>query len=59
MIRYTGPQGPWELVFAWKPVRDIHGKRHWLRKIYRREKSRVIYPWQGWEYGTLFDVLKD
>ncbi len=59
MINYRGPQGPWESMFAWKSVKDIHGKRHWLKKVYRREKNRMVWPSQGWEYGTVFDVLKD
>ena len=54
-----GPQGPWESWFAVKPVKDIHGRWHWLRRIYRRQRNRVIWPPQGWEYGTLFDVVKD
>ncbi len=59
-IRYRGPQGPWEgPLFAWTPVRDIHGQRHWLRGIYRREKNRMVWPQQGWEYGTIFDVVRD
>lgn len=59
MIKYTGPQGPWEPVFAWRPVRDIHGRIHWLKKIYRREQNRLIWPQFNWEYGTFLDVIKD
>ena len=59
MIRYTGPQGPWEPYFAWKPRKDIHGQWHWFRKIYRREKNRMLWPSPGWEYGTFFDVVRD
>lgn len=59
MIRFRGPGGPWEPVFAWKPVRDIHGQRHWLRRIYRRERNRMVWPPQGYEFGTVFDVIKD
>lgn len=59
-VKFRGPQGPWEgPMFAWKPVYDIHGQRHWLTRVYRREKNRMIWPQQGWEYGTVFDVLKD
>lgn len=59
-IKFRGPQGPWEgPMFVWKPVHDIHGQRHWLTKVYRREKNRMTWPLQGWEYGTVFDVLKD
>lgn len=59
MIRYRGPQGPWEPYFAWVPTQDIHGRWHWLRKVYRRSKNRLVYPDQGWEFGTIFDVLRD
>jgi hypothetical protein len=59
MINFRGPQGPWEPVFAWKPVRDIHGRRLWLKSIFRREKNRMVWPPQGWEYGTMLDVLRD
>ncbi len=57
--RWRGPQGPWQPVFAWQPRKDIHGSWHWLRRIYRRERNRMVWPSQGWEYGTLFDVVKD
>jgi hypothetical protein len=59
MIKFRGPQGPWEPVFVWKPVKDIHGKRHWLKKVYRRELNQYVWPPRGWEYGNVFDVLKD
>lgn len=58
MIKYTGPQGPWEPWFAVKPVRDIHGSWHWLRRVYRRESNRMVWPSQGYEFGTIFDVVK-
>lgn len=56
---FKGPQGPWEPVFVWKPVKDIHGQWHWLKRIYRRERNVVVYPSQGYEYGNAFDLLKD
>jgi hypothetical protein len=59
MIRFRGPQGPWEPVFAWKPVKDIHGRRHWLKKIYRRELNQYVWPPKGWEYGTGADFIID
>lgn len=59
LIKFSGPQGPWEPVFAWLPVQDIHGSWHWLRRVYRRSRNRMVYPDQGWEYGNVFDVLKD
>jgi hypothetical protein len=27
--------------------------------VYRREKNRVVWPHQGYEYGNALDVLKD
>lgn len=47
---------PWKSWYAWKPVKDIHGKRHWMKKIYRRVNDR---DWRKYEYGTIFDVIKD
>jgi len=57
MIKYKGPEGPWEPHFAWRPKKDIHGRWHWLSHIYRREKNRVVYPSPGWEYGTSVDAI--
>ena len=51
--------GPWFPVFAWKPVKDIHGRWHWLSRVYKRERNIVVYPHMGYEYGNAFDVLKD
>ena len=60
MMNFRGPQGPWEgPMFAWKPVKDIHGKRHWLKRVYRRELNQYVWPPRGWEYGNMFDVLRD
>ena len=60
MMNFRGPQGPWEgPMFVWKPVKDIHGRWCWLHSVYRRERNRIVWPHQGWEYGTVFDVLKD
>jgi len=56
--RFRGPQGIWERVFAWRPVR-VNGQWYWLREVYRREKNKFVIPHQGYEYGTLFDVIKD
>jgi len=51
---------PWHKWFAWRPVK-VHGKRVWLRNVYRRcINTYVDYDdWSRYEYGTLFDVLKD
>ena len=52
---------PWRPVFAWLPVKTIHGKYVWFKKIYKRKY------WAVWgasfhmepivEYGELFDIL--
>ena len=49
----------WESWFAWHPVK-IHGKRVWLKSIYRRCINTYVDmdDWEKWEYGNLFDVLK-
>jgi hypothetical protein len=50
---------PWTKWFAWHPVK-IHGRRVWLRTIYRRYVV-VFVDTNGrakYEYGTLFDVIK-
>jgi hypothetical protein len=60
MIKYSGPQGPWKgPFFAWRPVRDIHGRWHWLKRVYRRYRNRMVWPPQGWEWGTFMDVVRD
>ncbi len=51
---------PWEKWFAWHPV-TIKGKRRWMKNVYRRTKlkygdQRLIHEW---EYGDIFDVLKE
>jgi hypothetical protein len=54
------PKGDWEKWFAWYPV-QVKGKHRWLTSIYRRvgmyREDMNIYV--GYEYGDLFDVLKD
>lgn len=53
---------PWEEWYAWHPVKDIHGERHWLKKIYRRynwAKSTEQPFGKGYDYGTIFDVLAE
>jgi hypothetical protein len=58
MVKFRGPGGPWEPYYTWKP-RNINGKWYWLTTVYRREKNRIVYPHQGYEFGDGFDVLKD
>lgn len=52
--------GPWKEWFAWRPVK-IHGKRVWLKTVYRRcINTYVDYEdWERYEYGDMFDILKD
>ena len=58
-----GPPGPWVRWFAWYPVK-VHGKRKWLKNVFRREKyerygdHRIFEP-PIYEYGTVFDAIKD
>ena len=50
----------WEEWYAWHPVTDIHGERHWLKKIYRKynwAKSTEQPFGKEYDYGTIFDVL--
>ena len=52
--------GPWKQWFAWYPVK-VHGQRVWLKTVCRR-KTNVYVDAEGWtryEYGTVFDLLKD
>jgi hypothetical protein len=58
MIKYKGPEGKWQPLYAYTPIR-IKGKWYWLTTVYRREKNIVVYPHQGYEWGNTFDALKD
>lgn len=51
---------PWHKWFAWHPI-TIHGKRVWFKTVYRRCINTYVDfdDWSRYEYGTLFDVLKD
>ena len=51
---------PWEKWFAWHPVK-IKGKTRWLKSVYRRHKMKYGDPRMQveWEYGDMFDVLKE
>ena len=50
---------PWEQWFAWYPVR-VHGKHTWLKTVYRRCINSYIDHdnWTRYEYGTVFDIVK-
>jgi len=52
--------GLWKQWFAWYPVK-VHGKRTWLKTIYRRKINTYVdmEDWARYEYGTIFDVLTD
>lgn len=52
--------GPWKPWFAWRPVK-LHGKRVWMKKIYRRSINTYVDmdDWTRYEYGNIFDVIKD
>lgn len=51
---------PWQKWFAWYPVK-IHGKRTWLKIVYRRSIFSYVDmdDWERYEYGTLFDVITE
>lgn len=51
---------PWQKWFAWHPV-TIKGKRRWLKSVYRRNSLKVGMTGitHAWEYGDMFDVLKE
>lgn len=52
----------WEKWYAWHPVKDIHGKRHWMKTVYRKynwAKSTEQPFGAAYDYGTVFDVLKE
>jgi predicted chitinase len=51
---------PWEKWFAWYPVK-VHSKRVWLKTVYRRSLLTYVDmdDWQRYEYGTIFDIIKE
>jgi len=55
---FRGPQGAWEKMFAWRPIK-VNKHWYWLREVYRRERNKYVMPHQGYEYGTFFDVIRD
>lgn len=54
------PKGDWEQWFAWYPVK-VKGKRRWLTKVCRRVRMHRedVNIYAGYEYGDLFDVLRE
>lgn len=51
--------GPWMKFFAYRPVR-VHGELVWLQTVYRRRIHSYVdmENWTTWEYGNLFDIVK-
>lgn len=51
---------PWEKWFAWYPIR-VNGTVVWLKTVYRRSLTTYVDmdDWKHYQYGTIFDVLKD
>ncbi len=51
---------PWEQWFAWYPVK-VHNERVWLKTVYRRCINTYVDMdnWKRYEYGDVFDLLKD
>ncbi len=51
---------PWQKWFAWRPV-TIKGRRIWLKSVYRRRINTYVDhdDWARYEYGDMFDILKD
>lgn len=50
----------WQGWYAWRPVKDIHGRWHWLTDVYRiLGNTYMDHEDRSWyHYGTVFDVLK-
>ena len=50
----------WKPWFAWHPVK-VHGKRVWCKTVYRRCIDTYVDMdnWERYEYGNIFDVIKD
>lgn len=50
----------WQKWYAWRPVKDIHGKWHWRKDVYRLVGNTYMDHDSGswYHYGTIFDVLK-
>jgi len=51
---------PWTKWFAWRPV-TIKGRRVWLKTVYRRCINTYVDfdDWSHYEYGDMFDILKE
>ena len=56
----------WQKWFAWKPVKLLSGKRVWLQKIYKRERTVQWVPptfpegsFDRIEYSTWEDIMEN
>lgn len=61
MGRAAESAASWEKWFAWHPVK-VNGKRVWMKTVYRKYswvKSTEQPFGTGYDYGTIFDVLKN
>ena len=60
----------WQDHRAWRPVTTISGRRVWLKRVYRRQRT-VLMLWTNWkgksqssiiehcvEYATVFDMIR-
>lgn len=52
---------PWTIWFAWRPVNTINDERVWGKRIYRRKINTYVDmdDWSRYEYGNMFDILKE
>jgi hypothetical protein len=52
---------PWTIWFAWHPVYTINNEFVWGKKIYRRNINTYVdmEDWSRYEYGNMFDILKE
>lgn len=56
----TTAKAVWKPWWAWRPVK-IRNKWAWGKTVYRRKTNTYVNhdDWAQYEYGTIFDVLKD
>jgi hypothetical protein len=54
-----GKVGPWKRWYAWYPVWTISDERVWLKSIYRRQQGKLFKRYEGYDYATDFDLLKE
>jgi hypothetical protein len=51
---------PWKKWFAWRPVK-VKGHWVWWKTVYRYKTNTYVNydDWANYEYGDIFDVLKN